>query len=218
MNLLQSNYTSKNWAECQKLLTQAMIQLATAQLDRQVQSQAQVVYEIGAFTSVAVKDQAAFERYIALLFPLYFDQTKALESAKNANAYVLLGLYLLSLLVRNQIAEFHVLLERINSAPGIDINNVYIQFPIQLQQCLVEGTYHRVVLARQQVPSPDYAWFIDALVDTIRNDLASCIEKSFHSIDMTSAARLLLLTPEQVPQLTKFAEQVLRFSDIVSVY
>jgi 26S proteasome regulatory subunit N12 len=101
-----------------------------------------------------------------LLFPVFFDPSR--KNVLESDAHVLLGLYLLSLLVRNQLAEFHVTLEQINVAPGIDGSNAYIQFPVQLQQCLVEGTYHRVVLARQQVPSPDYAWFIDALMDTIR--------------------------------------------------
>lgn len=167
---LQQAYCQRNWSEVQGHLSQAMLKLSTleASLDPTIQSQAQQVYEIGAFTALAAKDQSSFDRYISLLSPVYFDKQKTVDQAADCNCNILLGLYLLSLLVRNHIAEFHVALERINSAPGLDISNVYIQFPIQLQQCLVEGTYHRVVLARQQVPSPDYAWFIDSLVETIR--------------------------------------------------
>lgn len=167
---LQQSYAQKNWPEVQGHLSQAMLKLSTleASLDPSAQVQAQQVYEIGAFTALAAKDQASFDRYISLLSPLYFDKQKVVEQVADANCNVLLGLYLLSLLVRNHVAEFHVALERINSAPGLDMSNVYIQFPVQLQQCLVEGTYHRVILARQQVPSPDYAWFIDSLVETIR--------------------------------------------------
>lgn len=219
LQALSQAYTQKAWTQVQPLLSQAILQLAQSALcmDSALESQAQAIYQIGAFSAVASKDQAAFDRFMNLLFPAYFDPSK--KTALEGEAHVLLGLYLLSLLVRNQIAEFHVTLEQINAAPGIDASNAYIQFPVQLQQCLVEGTYHRVVLARQQVPSPDYAWFIDALMDTIRysklhisdytfrNELANCLEKSFKTIELSSAARLLLLTPEQAPQLAKFAEQ-----------
>lgn len=168
MNNLTQAYTQKVWAQVQPLLSQALLQLAQSALsmDSTIEAQAQIIYQIGAFTAVASKDQAAFDRFMSLLFPVFFEPSR--KAVLESEAHVLLGLYLLSLLVRNQLAEFHVTLERINAAPGIDGSNSYIQFPVQLQQCLVEGTYHRVVLARQQVPSPDYAWFIDALMDTIR--------------------------------------------------
>ncbi len=156
---LQQAYGNKDYQLVQQLLSKALIEAIPAE--------AQQVYEIGALTSVAIKDQSAFDRYMALLFPFYFDQTRVVADFESP-CYVLLGLYLLSLLVRNQTAEFHVILERINTSTTTNFSNVYIQFPIQLQQCLVEGTFHRVLLARQQVPSPDYAWFIDALLDTIR--------------------------------------------------
>lgn len=163
---LEKAYAAKNWSEVSALLSKALIQIST--MDPSTEDhRVQLVYEIGALAGVACKDQPSFDRYMSLLFPIYFSRSFP-SSSPDANPNVLLGLFLLSLLVRNCIAEFYVTLERINSAPGVDLGNVYIQFPVQLQQCLNEGTYHRVVLARQQVPSPDYAWFIDSLVHTIR--------------------------------------------------
>jgi hypothetical protein len=50
------------------------------------------------------------------------------------------------------------------------------------------------------------------------NELAGCLEKSFKSIDMASAARLLLLTPEQASSLAKFAEQVYQTNLDLSKY
>lgn len=203
MKHLEQAFAQKNWPQVQSLLSQALVNVRFNEI-----ASAQSVYEMGAFAAVALKDQSAFDRYMSLLFPMYFDERKTNVKDAGTSVNVLLGLYLLSLLVRNHVADFHVTLERINIATALDINNVYIQFAVQLQQCLIEGTYHRVVLARQQVPSPEYAWFIDGLMDTIRNELAACIEKSFQTIDMASAAKLLLLTPEQIPQLSRFAEQV----------
>ena len=153
---IKAAFTKQNWAEVQTLLPQAMISLDGCQ----------AIYEIGAFTSVAIKDQASLHRYMSLLAPIYFDPEG--KQTSDTNPCVLLGLYLLSLLVKNNIAEFHVILEQIKIAPALDASSPFIQFPIQLQQCLVEGTYHRVVLAKEQAPSPDYAWFVGLLVDTIR--------------------------------------------------
>lgn len=156
------------------LLKTAMIQLSTMGVGSSFitsadTAQVQQVLEMGAFWSVYTKNQTSFERYCSLLFPLYFESA-AEPALKDPSSpmYTLLGLNLLNLLVQNRVADFYVALERINSCAFIDSNNAFIQFPVQLQQCLVEGTFHRVVIARQQVPSPDYVWFIDSLMDTIR--------------------------------------------------
>lgn len=171
------NKTPQDLTQIDSLLRSAMIQLSTAGIgagddskssgvDKQ---QIQQVLEMGAFWSIHSKNQTSFERYCSLLFPIYFDSKNSTSSVpNNAPMYTVLGLHLLNLLVSNRVADFYVALERINAAPGVDASNVFIQFPIQLQQCLVEGTFHRVVMARQQVPSPEYAWFIDGLMDTIR--------------------------------------------------
>jgi 26S proteasome regulatory subunit N12 len=171
------NKTPQDLAQIDSLLRSAMIQLSTAgigagddskssSVDKQ---QIQQVLEMGAFWSIHSKNQTSFERYCSLLFPIYFDSKNSPSNVpNNAPMYTVLGLHLLNLLVSNRVADFYVALERINAAPGVDASNVFIQFPIQLQQCLVEGTFHRVVMARQQVPSPEYAWFIDGLMDTIR--------------------------------------------------
>lgn len=168
------NKAPQDLVQIDSLLRTAMLQLTTSGIGAGCQSTAnpeytQQVLEMGAMWSIHSKDKASFERYTSLLFPIYFSG-KAVSEGLPANApmYAILGLHLLHLLVSNRVADFYVALERIAAAPAVDASNVFIQFPVQLQQCLVEGTFHRVVLARQQVPSPEYAWFIDGLMDTIR--------------------------------------------------
>jgi len=161
---------------------------------------------MGAYWSVHARDGASFERYMSQLIPFYFSNSTLSQSTRMCP---LLGLYLLHLLVTNRLANFHSLLEKISIHPSIDPSgdNPFLQFPVQLLQCLVEGMFHRVVLARKQVPAAEYAWFVDGLMETIRNELADCLEVTFEEVNIASAARLLLLGQEQIPQLITFAQQ-----------
>lgn len=70
-------------------------------------------------------------------------------------------------------------------------NNIYIKHPIALEQYLMEGSYNKVFLARFNVPAESYLFFIDILLDTIRVEIASCIEASFHTITLPQATKIL---------------------------
>lgn len=163
------------------------------------------------FWAVHAKDGAAFERYMAQLIPIYLKGCH-----RQDRMYTLVGLYLLHLIVSKRTSDFYSLLERITAASKppsamFDAGHRCIQFAVQLQQCLVEGTFHRILLARQQVPAPEYAWFLDSLMGTLRNELAECLEKAYDSLDISSTAARLLIGPEQIPQLISFAQQVWYF-------
>ena len=91
----------------------------------------------------------------------------------------LLGLNLLCLLAQNRVAEFHTELERL---PANEIeNNVYIRHPVSLEQNIMEGSYNKDLLAKGNVPAVSYNFFIDILMDTVRNEIASCLEKVIKS-------------------------------------
>lgn len=93
--------------------------------------------------------------------------------------YQLLGLNLLCLLAQNRVAEFHTELERL---PANEIeNNVYIRHPVSLEQNIMEGSYNKDLLAKGNVPAESYNFFIDILMDTVRNEIASCLEKVIKS-------------------------------------
>ena len=94
-----------------------------------------------------------------------------------------MGLNLLCLLAQNRVAEFHTELERL---PGKEIqNNVYIKHPVSLEQYIMEGSYNKVLLAKGNVPAESYNFFIDILMDTVRNEIASCLEKVLGRIDVS---------------------------------
>lgn len=66
----------------------------------------------------------------------------------------------------------------------------------------MEGSYNKVFLAKSQVPSPYYTFFIDVLLNTIRIEVASCLEQAFDSVAVTDAVRLLFLN--NLEDLKKF--------------
>lgn len=159
---------------------------------------AREVLEIGAFYSVRIGDIPSFDRYISLLTPFY-------DSSLPASSHYepLLGLRLLRLLSSNQISAFHTLIETLPS-PLLS-NSKYVQHPISLERWLMEGSYSKVWrLSRQTPPQDEYRFFVDLLMDMIRNEIASCEEKAYDSLALHDAATLLFF--DKLEQVLKFAE------------
>jgi len=154
------------------------------------------VLEIGAFWSIAKKDIPSFERYMAQLKCYYLDyKTEIPESAYKCE---LLGLNLLCLLSQNRVAEFHTELE-LFAHPDVHIlDNVYIKYAVQLEQYLMEGRYNKIFLAKKLVPAEAYTFFIDILLDTIRDEISLCVEKSYNRLNQDAAAKALNLNKNQL--------------------
>eukprot|EP00035_Acanthoeca_spectabilis_P020450 m.432985 g.432985 ORF g.432985 m.432985 type:complete len:260 (+) comp17515_c0_seq1:51-830(+) len=150
---------------------------------------AREILELGAQWGVKSGNIAAFERYMAQLKAYYFDFAAELD--ESAFMYELLGLNLLCLLSQNRIAEFHMELERLDTSV-ID-NSLYISHPVQLEQYVMEGAYNKVFLSKGNVPASTYSFFIDILLDTIREDIADCCEKAYKTLSKDVASKLLLL-------------------------
>merc|ERR1711970_1679536 len=147
--------------------------------------------ELGVFHSIAARDINAFERYMVQLKPYYQDFK---NSRVNESPYAeqMIGLYLLFLLAKNRVGEFHAELEKLPS-DRVEKSH-YLQHPVQLEQCLMEGNYSKVFLARSNIPAPQYQFFMDALVTTIRSEIADCMEQGFTSkscLPVEEVARLL---------------------------
>ena len=161
---------------------------------------AREVLEIGAFYSVRIGDIAAFDRYISLLTPFY-------DSSLPASAHYepLLGLRLLRLLSSNQISAFHTLIETLPN--GLVNGSKFLQHPVSLERWLMEGSYSKVWrLSRQAPPQDEYRFFVDLLMDMIRNEIASCEEKAYDSLALHDAATLLFF--DNLEQMLGFAQSV----------
>lgn len=156
--------------------------------------------EIGAFFSIEVQRVDAFERYFSQLKVYYFDYKDLPGLPESTNKFQLIGLNLLRLLSQNRLAEFHTEVELL--PPDVIQTNPFINHPVMLEQYLMEGSYNKVFLAKSQVPSPYYTFFIDVLLNTIRVEVASCLEMAFDSIAVADAVRLLFLS--NLADLKKF--------------
>ena len=161
---------------------------------------AREVLEIGAFYSVRIGDIAAFDRYISLLTPFY-----DASLSPSSNYEPLLGLRLLRLLSSNQISAFHTLIETLPSS--LLNGSKYLQHPVSLERWLMEGSYSKVWrLSRETPPQDEYRFFVDLLMDMIRNEIASCEEKAYDSLALHDAATLLFF--ENLDQVLSFAQNV----------
>lgn len=118
-----------------------------------------------------------------------------------------MGLHLLLLLSQNKIADFHTELETIDTE-----DDMFVQYPVMLEKWLMEGSYDKVWNATRagKVPADEYKIFSSVilkdpsiwltwqiLVDTIRNEVASCSEKAYPSLPIRNAKNLLFLESDK---------------------
>jgi len=162
---------------------------------------AREILEHGALLSIKTMDIPAFERYVAQLKIYYTDCAAALPESQKQ--YPILGLNLLRLLAQNRIAEFHTELELIPAQ--LQLSNIYIKFPAQLEQHIMEGSYNKVLSAKQDgLFSQEGMYFMDMLVDTVREEIAECSEKAYASIAAADLQSLLMLSSAK--ELGEYAE------------
>lgn len=143
--------------------------------------------EIGSLYSVAAKDIPSFERYVSQLKCYYFDYQKYLP--ESTLKYQILGLNLLCLLSQNRVADFHTELELLPAQ--VIASNVHIVHPVSLEQYLMEGRYNKVFYSKGNVPAESYTFFIDILLNTIRVEIASCMEAAYNQLSIEEAKRIL---------------------------
>jgi len=156
--------------------------------------------QISALTGILKRDKQAFQSAMTQLKMYYRDVGKLTNAAalESPMKHELLGLNLMCLLSENKLPEFHMELERIR--PKVDFDNVYISTPVQLEQYLMEGTYNKIFLSKSNVPSPHYTYFIEILLDTVRDEIANCISKGYDRLDSSEAARMLLFDGKTASQ------------------
>jgi 26S proteasome regulatory subunit N12 len=140
----------------------------------------------------------------------------------------------LRLLAANDIAGFHTMLEElaattselallsygipqpadhacmtrlVDIAAGFDqlMNDKYTKFPLDLERWLMEGSYSKVWSARASSPLPENQIFLDQLIQTVRNEIASCGERAYTSLPLHDAAVLLFFQNRE--ELLQFASQ-----------
>ncbi|GMH42165.1 hypothetical protein BSKO_10084 [Bryopsis sp. KO-2023] len=150
---------------------------------------AREVLELAVLLSIKLEDENAFERNFLQLHSYYLDQKTLLPPSDKE--YLILGLNLVRLLVQKRTAEFHTEMELI--PPEVHDSDIYIKHAINLEQCLMEGAYDKVLKSKHNLPASEYyTYFIDQLASTVRDEIASCCEKAYDRLKVSEARELML--------------------------
>ncbi|XP_063716721.1 26S proteasome non-ATPase regulatory subunit 8-like [Symsagittifera roscoffensis] len=179
--------------KCKQLISKMKIALLTLNFfpnDKATKAEliiARDFLEICCQLSIETEDVEAFERYFVQLKTYYFDFRT--ELPESAYMHELVGCHLLCLLSQNKLAQFHSELEMISI--GDLLNNIYIKHPVSIEQYLMEGSYNKIFLSKSNLPSERCKFFIEVLSNTIRDEIAECMEKSYESISLQEAAGIL---------------------------
>lgn len=100
------------------------------------------------------------------------------------------------LMAKNRIGEFHTELELIPSASRSD---KYIDYALRLEHYLMEGSYSKIREEKIAAPHELFSYFVDRLMDTMRQEIANCSERAYGSLSVEAAQRILsLASPEEV--------------------
>ena len=129
--------------------------------------------ETGALMSIRLQQPDAFTRYYQQLLPFYELSDSSFKSSHHeahgahtkGQRSKVTALYLLLLLTKGDYAGFHTVLE------GLEVEEAgkggglrkdeFIQYPVELERWLMEGSYDRVwgATKREGVPSEEFAVF-----------------------------------------------------------
>lgn len=170
---LHQTLQSKKYQQAGQLLSRAKIALLglnalipTEQTPPKHLHLARETLELGAVISIRLKDPVSFTRYFQQLQPFYALPEDKLPR-NGGNSSKITGLYLLLLLSDGDYAGFHTLLETLEVAAaqagrGLE-DDAFIQYPIRLEQALMEGSYDQVWRQTKgsSAPSEEFALFSD---------------------------------------------------------
>jgi len=158
------------------------------------------ILEHGAYLSIQLKDIPSFERFFSQLKTFYNDYKSKLPPTHQQ--LPISGLNLLRLLTKNRLDEFHTEIELL---PQEALQTRFIQFPLLLEQYMMEGAYNKVLSARGDVPAQPYTFFMDILMTTVRDELAGCAEKAYRYLSVIDAQKMLGFA--NAKQLEDYASQ-----------
>lgn len=152
--------------------------------------------EIGILMMADDGDLDSFARNVAQIKPLY----ASLGTTTTPRKCHILGLNLMNLLVDNRLSEFHAELELLTDEES---KNVFVTFPINLERQLMVGIYDEVL--NVTVPDPSYQFFVDNLLQTVRDSIADCVEVSYKTMKLSDAMTMMKFETQQ--ELLEYVEE-----------
>lgn len=133
-------------------------------------------------------DVDAFRRNYAQLSVLYARGVRE-HLGPSERELLIVGLNLMLLLVEQRIADFHQELELID--PVVCRENPLVQYPVQLEVHLSEGSYNRVLAACGNAPDPNFGRLAESMAETVREEVADCIERAYDELSRDGCGRML---------------------------
>jgi len=149
--------------------------------------------ELACIYSIKVGDTRGFERHVSQVTPYYRDFAALLPVSERR--LIITGLSLLGLLASDRLPDFHTELELISVA---DQENFLIKFPVELEQRLMEGSYQRILDARERIPDENYSYFMNILIETVREKIEECSESAYESYPVAGAPSLFMTDANKV--------------------
>eukprot|EP00760_Papus_ankaliazontas_P027079 PhM_4_TR3138/c0_g1_i1/m.18142/K03031/PSMD8, RPN12; 26S proteasome regulatory subunit N12 len=147
------------------------------------------VYEYVCLSAARLGDVEAFSTAFAALQTYYTDFATA-DLPESSRQLLLTGLNLLCLLVQNKVWVFHAQLELI---PAEQHSSMYVRPVVELERYLMEGSYTRLLRARETVPTNDYVTFLALLTETVATEIAMSMTQGYQSVSTSAAKKLLMI-------------------------
>lgn len=145
-----------------------------------------------------------YETFMIQLRGFYNDTTKVLPASEKK--YGLIGLYLLFLIYKNRAADYYTEIETLTIE---EQKNIYISVAVNLEQYFVDGNYFKILQTKQNVPLQIYNFFIDKMIETVREESARSAEKAYGRLRLEDAYKIFLLG--NVEELKIFAQKEKNF-------
>jgi 26S proteasome regulatory subunit N12 len=190
---LSAKYEAGDVVGGQETLNQLKIALLEVPPSLEASQVACQALEMGVLLTVMDGDLDAFGRNVAQLKPHYtMISAAASSSSSTPRKCHILGLNLMHLLVDNRLSEFHAELELLTEQ---EASNPLVSFPIELERQLMVGLYDQVLAT--QVPDTSFQFFVDSLLQTVRDSIADCMEVSYKEMSLESAMTMMKYTNAQ---------------------
>ncbi|BFZ54656.1 regulatory particle non-ATPase [Savitreella phatthalungensis] len=136
-------------------------------------------------------DAVSFQKSYSQLLPLYRNGAPQ-KPSKTRDTIV--ALHLLILLSESNLASFH---SDVESLPEATLASAPVQWVVQIEQGLTEGSYHDVRKLLSSPPTSEaaaaFAHHTDAMRLAIRAEIADCCSASYTSLPLVNLSTLLLL-------------------------
>lgn len=161
------------------------------------------VLEIGALSAINCHELDKFEKLVLQLKSFYFNAANNATLAKSSKKNKILSLYLLQLLSKGDVVHFHSELEFLNQHLKSMDTDLYLNYPVKIENWVLEGYYDKAVSliknteSEEKLKLKEFNIFDRTLLQAIRLEISRSMEKSYQSLPLSNARYLLFLNSEK---------------------